>query len=81
MHLFAQLGDEVKSLCDQQVQGQGLGEITFIAKELACKSCGQLRNRVLIIDVAWGQAKGQLLPLIIDDQVQLEAVEPADRGP
>ena len=33
-----------------------------------------------IIDIAWGQAKGQDLALIVDDQVQLEAVKPTDRG-
>ena len=33
-----------------------------------------------IIDVAWGQAERQDLALIIDDQVELEAVKPADRG-
>ena len=53
MHLFAQFGDEVQPMSDQQVLGQGLGEIAFIAKELADESCGQLENRVLIIDVAW----------------------------
>ena len=33
-----------------------------------------------IIDVARGQAERQELALIIDDQVELEAIEPADRG-
>ena len=33
-----------------------------------------------IIDGAWCQAEGQQFALIIDDKVQLEAVEPADRG-
>jgi hypothetical protein len=31
-----------------------------------------------IIDVARCEAKGQQLALIVDDQVQLEAKEPAD---
>ena len=80
MHLFAQLGDEVKALGDQQLLGQGLGEIAFVAKEFAHQSCGQFGNGMPIIDVAWRQAKGQQLTLIIDHQVQLEAVEPADGG-
>ena len=33
-----------------------------------------------IIDIARSQAERQDLALIIDDQVQLEAIEPADRG-
>ena len=32
-----------------------------------------------IIDVARRQGKGQQLSLVIDDQVELEAIEPADR--
>jgi hypothetical protein len=32
---------------------------------------------VPIIDIAWGEAKGQEFTLIVDNQVQLEAVEPA----
>src|SRR5437773_2095770 len=67
-------------MSDQQVLGQRLGEIAFIPKELADESCGELGNGVPIIDVAWGEAKGQQLTLIVDDQVQLEAEEPAHRG-
>ena len=33
-----------------------------------------------IIDVAGGETIGQYLALIVDDQVQLEAVKPAHRG-
>ena len=33
-----------------------------------------------IIDIASSQAERQDLALIIDDQVELEAIEPADRG-
>jgi hypothetical protein len=80
VHLFAQFGDELKPLGHQQLLGEWLREIAFIAKELAHQTCGQLRNRMPIIDIAWGQAKGQDLALIVDDQVQLEAKEPADRG-
>ena len=35
VHLFTQLGDELKPVGDQQLLGQGLREIAFIAKELA----------------------------------------------
>jgi hypothetical protein len=58
VHLFTQFGDEVQPLADQELLGEGLGEIAFIAKELADESCGQLGNRMPIIDVARGEAKG-----------------------
>jgi hypothetical protein len=80
VHLFAQFGDELKPLGHQQLLGEWLREIAFGAFELAHQTCGQLRNRMPIIDIAWGQAKGQDLALIVDDQVELEAVKPAHRG-
>jgi hypothetical protein len=80
VHLLTQLGDEVQPVGDQQLLGQRLGEIAFIPKELAHETSGQLGNRVPIIDVARGEAKGQQVALIIDDQVQLETEEPADGG-
>src|SRR5205823_6572904 len=43
-------------------------------------ACGEFGNGMSIIDIAWGQAKGQDLALIVDDQVQLKAVKPVDRG-
>ena len=58
MHLLAQLGDELKPLGDQQLLGQWLGEIAFVAKELTHETCGQFGNGVPIIDIAWGEAKG-----------------------
>ena len=77
VHLFAQLGDELQSLGHQQVLGQGLREVAFIAKKLAEQALGELGNRMPIIDVAWSEAEGQDLALIIDDQVQFQAEEPA----
>jgi hypothetical protein len=76
VHLFAQLGDELKPLGDQQLLGQRLREIAFVAKELAYETRGQLGNRMPIIDIARGQAERQDLTLVVDDQVQL----PAHRG-
>jgi hypothetical protein len=80
VHLFAQLGDEVQPLGHQELLSQRQGEIAFGAFEFADEPCDQFGNGTPIIDIAWGQAKGQQLALIIDDQVQLEAKEPADRG-
>jgi hypothetical protein len=42
----------------QQVLGQRLGKIAFVAKEFAEQSFGQLGNGIPIINVARGQAKG-----------------------
>jgi hypothetical protein len=80
VHLFAQLRDQVQSLGDQQLLGQRLREIALVPKELADQACGQLGNGVSIIDITGCETKGYQLALVIDDQVQLEAIKPADRG-
>ena len=78
--LPAQFGDELKPVGHQELLSEWLREIAFITKEFANQACGELRNRVSIIDVPWRQAERQDLALIVDDQVQLEAIKPADRG-
>src|SRR5438045_6391103 len=80
VHLCAQLGDEVQAVGHQQLLSERLGEIAFVAKEFAHQAFRQLGNGMPIIEVARGEAKGQELALIVDNQVQLEAVKPANRG-
>ena len=57
VHLFAQLGDQVQSLRDQQVLSQRLREVACIAEKLAYEPFGELGNGMPLIDVARGQAK------------------------
>lgn len=64
----------------QQLLGQRLGERALVPKEFADESYDQLRDRPSILDIARREAKCQQFPLVMDDQVQLEAVAPADRG-
>ena len=56
----------------------GLDDGSFSEKEFAHQAFRQLGNGMPIIDVARGEAKGQELALIVDNQVQLEAEEPTD---
>jgi hypothetical protein len=79
VHLLAQFGDEMKPLGDQELLGERLGKVAFVCKEVAEELLDQLGNGSSIINVARRQAKGQQLSLVIDDQVQLEAIKPADR--
>ena len=46
MHLFAQFGDELKPVGDQQLLGQRLREIAFGAKELAHQAFRELEEQV-----------------------------------
>ncbi len=63
----------------QERGDQGLREIAFISKQRPEESLSHLGDRTAIIDVAWGQGIGEQFPLIVDNQVQLKAIEPAHR--
>ncbi len=79
-HMLAGLGDEVKAMRHQKLLSQGLGKGVFVTKEQALESFDLLGNGVSVINVAWLQAIGYQFALIIDDRVQLEALEPDHGG-
>jgi hypothetical protein len=80
VHVRVQLGDQAQAQGDEKVSGQGLRDAALVSKELAEQAAHQTRHRAPIIDVARRKAEGQQLAAIADDQMQLEAIEPADRG-
>lgn len=73
-HVLAQSGHEVKSLLEKQM-GKRSRDVATISKELAPKPFDHGWNRSPIIDIAWRQATGQQLSLIVDRQVQLKTKE------
>jgi hypothetical protein len=79
-HVLATFGDEDEALSDQELLGQGCGDIAAVAKELAEEAAHQPRHRAAVVEVARRQTERQHLAAVIDDQMQFEAVEPADRG-
>ena len=76
LHILAQFGDELDVEIQPQLLHQLLGDVTFVAKQLAEQAFGQCRDWFAIINVARGQLAGQQLTLIVDHQVKLEAVKP-----
>ena len=76
LHVFAQSGDEMKSLFKKQVR-EGSGNISAIPKQLATQPFDHARHRSAIIDIAWSETTSQQLASIIDGQVQLKPKEPA----
>src|SRR6185312_4428361 len=79
-HILAQLRDELHALFEEEVLGQRLRDVALVAEEFAEEALDQARHGLAIIHVAWGQTEGEEFPAVVDHQVQLEAVEPADRG-
>src|SRR5215469_7230783 len=76
LHVFAQPGDELKSLFKEQLR-ERCGNVATIAAQLAAQPFHQVGNRGSIIDVACSQTAGKPLASIIDGQVQQTAKEPA----
>ena len=76
-HILAQLGDQVHIEQVPQLLHQGLGDIAPIAKQFAPQALGQERHWLPVIHIAWGEVTGQQFALIVDNQVQLEAIKPA----
>src|SRR5579859_5028 len=80
VHVLAQLGDEVEALRHQEVCGQVLRDVAPIAEELAEQSPDQARHWPAVVHIARREAEGEQFAAVVDHQMQLEAIEPADRG-
>jgi hypothetical protein len=80
VHVLAPLGDEAPALGDEQLRGELLGDVAAVANERADETSNQTGHWTAIIHVARRQAARQQFPLIVNDQMEFEAVEPADRG-
>src|SRR5262245_29320402 len=59
---------------------ESLGNIATVAKELPLKACGESLDRLAVVDIARRQSKSQQFALIVDNEVQFEAIEPSHGG-
>jgi len=64
----------------QELLGQGLGDVPLVAKQFAEKPTNQWGNGPAVVDFTWCEAEREQLAAVIDHQVELEPIEPADRG-
>src|SRR5260221_11072702 len=70
-------------MLDAELLGQRLRDVALVAEELATEALDALEqggDGLAVVDVTAGEAEGEQLALIVDDQMQLEAVEPAQRS-
>jgi hypothetical protein len=56
-----------------------LREIALIAKEFAEQRFDQLRNGLAVIDIPWRERKSEDFAIFVDDQMELEPIEPTER--
>src|SRR5262245_26245211 len=59
---------------------QGLRDGAAIPKELPTQAGRKVLDWAAIVDIAWRHTQGQQFPLVVDDEMQCEAVEPPHRG-
>ncbi len=78
LHPGSQAGDELQSLLPHLLE-QGLGNVAFVAEQLAKQPSCQFGYRFAIIDIPRCEREGQHLPDLTDDQMELEAIEPTER--
>src|SRR3990172_3038148 len=79
LHVAFELGDELDVLVKEGLKEQ-FGDVPSVSKELAPESFNEFRHGYSVIHIAGGEAAGQQFTFIIDDQVQLEAIEPVHTG-
>ena len=73
-------GQQVHAERGQELLGQGRRDIPFVGKELPKEGLCEFGDGLAVIGIARGEGHPQQLAAIIDDEVELEAKEPADRG-
>ena len=75
----ANAGDQVKAPLPESLQQQ-LGNIALISKDLPLQSSGHLLKRFAVVSASIRNSEGHDLDLVIDEQMDLEAKEPAHGG-
>jgi len=78
--VLAQLGDEPEALREEELLSEGRGDVALVRKEFAKEPMDQARNWSSAVEIAWGETESEQLATVIDDQMQLEVVEPPHRG-
>jgi hypothetical protein len=66
-------------LGDQEALGKGSTDVALVAKEASEEATDQAGNWSPIVGVAGSEAQREQLAAVVDDQMELEAVEPPDR--
>jgi len=79
LHILADFREECEPLPPERVM-QGLRDGAPLTQELTDERLHKLGHGGTVVDMPWGQPTGQPCTLIVDDKMQLEALEPPHRG-
>jgi hypothetical protein len=79
LHVLSNGCNNLQSLNKEFIE-QSLRYVTFVCEELTKQPICHDRYRFSVIFIAWGQVETKDLSLIVDDQMELEAIEPTCGG-
>ena len=79
LHIRSEFGDQLDGEGLVEIIEQRLGEIAFVSKDLSEQPFDQFRDRLAIIDISGCEQNTEQLASVIENQVELEAIEPAGR--
>jgi hypothetical protein len=79
-HVLAQFRDEADTAVEEEALGEGLGDVALVTKEFAKEATDQAGHGTPVVGIAWGEAESEHLPAVVDDEMELEPVEPAHGG-
>jgi hypothetical protein len=74
------LVDKPHPLLDEKPLSERLRNVPLIPKELAEEAFGEEGDWRAVIHIPFGKAEGEQLARVVDDEMELEPIEPAHRG-
>src|SRR5215472_14901078 len=77
--MFLRMGVSSSTPCRSRSATRSSRQIAFIPDQFAKQALGQVRNRTAIIHSGGSQTAGEDLALVVDHQMEFEAVEPIHR--
>ena len=76
LHVLADFGQEFEALRKERVV-QRLGNIAAIAQQVPKEPLAQRGHWLPVVDLAWRQAKREQFAFVVHNQVEFEAIKPA----
>src|SRR5436305_15041552 len=75
-HIFAQPSNQLQASGVEKLLKERLRNVALVAEEFAEQMRSELGNGLGVMHIGCAQTAGEQLPTIIDNHMQLEAVEP-----
>jgi hypothetical protein len=77
LHVLFDLGDQLYPIMEERIE-QSFAQIALVAEQFAKDALCHTLNylNVTVVHIAFAKVEGQQFPLFVDDQMELEPIEP-----